>query len=236
MNHRFSHPARLFFLALAIAACTPCTFADSPVQSNSTDAPPPLPVLEGNVQKITLDLDQLRDVGLDLKHLVKAISSLYDEVTCQPMTMISEPEMVGPVIVSIPTIAVPAGPPQPARKPRVDLAMSSIKPAIDMMKSNVDKFVSGQAKFDLSDQTAARLQPLFDEWVTGVKDLYTKEVALEGMTQGPPYDNYKIADQTMAMEKEIKKLDESRHGIFKIIRSEGESMIHQERKEERHAK
>jgi hypothetical protein len=234
----------LVILALLLpATCGASSADDSNTQavSAATSATPDttnpstqLPVLEGSVQKITLDLDQLRDVGLDLKHLVKSLSSLYDEVTCEPMGMLSEPEMVGPVIISIPTIMTPIGPPQPARKERVDLAMSEIKPVIDMMKKNVNQFVSGQVKFDLPDSTMAQIQPLFDLWISDVNDLYSKELVLEGMTQGPPYNNYKIADQTMAMEKEIKKLDKSRHSIFKIVRAEGKTLIREERKDKRH--
>jgi hypothetical protein len=227
----------LVTLAVLFTATCVASFANDISQqavSVATPDAPSLPTLQGSVQKITLDLDQLRDVGLDLKHLVKSLSSLYDEVTCEPMGMLSEPEMVGPVILSIPTIMTPIGPPQPARKERVDLAMSEVKPVIDMMKKNVNQFVSGQVKFDLPDSTMAQIQPLFTKWITDVNDLYSKELVLEGMTQGPPYDNYKIADQVMSMEKEIKDLDKSRHDIFKLVRAQGETLVHEERKEEHH--
>jgi hypothetical protein len=229
------YTCRQWTLAILFALLFPCHFAlASRAGETPTDASaaPSSVQLQGTVQKISLDLNQLRDVGLDLKHLVKSLSSLYDEVTIQPMTMISEPEVVGPVVISIPTVPVPAGPPEPPRKERVDLAMSSIKPTIDLMKSNVNEFVAGQVQFDLPEATITQIKPLFDQWVSGVNDLYSKELELETMAAGPPYNNYKIADQTMNMEKEIKKLDESRHAIFKIVRAEGEKLLHEERKEE----
>jgi hypothetical protein len=215
----------------SVSVATP----DTQASTASTAAVTPTTTLSGSIEKITIDLNRLNDVGRDLKHVVKSLSNIYDEATYEPATFTSEPEMVGPTIIMMPMLVRPIGmPPQPMRKEKVDLAMSEIKPVIDMLAKNVNRYVNGQVKLDLPDDIMAQVQPNLNEWVSGINDLNNMETALEGMTQAPPYNNDKIGNQVLAMEKQIKKLDESRRTIFSVVRKEGEKMIHEERKEEHH--
>jgi hypothetical protein len=238
----------LLLLALiAPATCSASRADDSSTQSLSVATPDrqastastaaisPTTTLSASIEKISVDLNHLNDVGRDLKHVVKSLSNIYDEATYEPPSFTSEPEMIGPTVVMFPMLVRPIGmPPQPMRKDKVDLAMSDIKPVIDMLAKNVNRYVSGQVQLDLPDTLMTLVQPQLNEWVSGIGDLNNMETALEGMTQGPPYNNDKIANQTAAMEKQIKKLDESRRAIFSIVRKEGEKMMKEEKKEEHH--
>jgi len=212
----------------SVSVATP----DTPASAASATAPSATTTLSGSIQKITVDLNRLNDVGRDLKHVVKSLSSIYDEASYEPASFTSEPEMIGPTVVMFPMLVRPIGmPPQPMRKERVDLAMSEIKPVIDMLAKNVNRYVNGQVKLDLPDDIMTQIQPHLDAWVSGMGQLNTMETALEGMTQGPPYNNDKVGNQALAMEKQIKKLDENRRAIFSIVRKEGEQMMHEEKKE-----
>jgi len=187
--------------------------------------------LTGKVQKVELNLEKLRDVGLDLKHTLKALSSLYEEVTTQPVSIVTEPEVIGMgTIIYIPVGTQPVGPVQPARKQRVDLEMNAIKPEVTQMKTNVDEFLSGHAQLDLPSDVMSELQPEIKTWVATVENLSGNLAQLTQLTQGPPYDQPDIAGKTVDMQKEIKQLDETRRKIYKVIRKEGKR-IAKERKE-----
>ncbi len=190
---------------------------DSTTSSSTASKP-----LQGGVQKVELGLEKLRDVGLDLKYALKAASNLHDEVSFQPVRIITQPEMIGAgTIINVPIGTEPTGPPQPARKERVDAAISSMKPIINMLKKNADEFTNGEKQLDLSDSVMTKLQPQFQEWVSQVNNIAEQERELEQVTQSPPYNNEVIAKLTISMQKNLKDLDKVRQAIYKVIRKEG---------------
>jgi hypothetical protein len=226
-----------FFLLVPVLSCRPVfaennqgtistaapSVKDSP---NSSTAATASPQLVGNVRTVELDLEKLRDIGLDLKHLLKDVSHLYDEVMIQPVTVITEPELIGDgILVNIPIKTVPIGPPAPPKKERVDLSMSEIRPIIQMMKKNVDDFVAGDLQFRLSDSVMTDLKADLNQWVSIVTDIAARESRLEKLTQGPTYDNYAIAGQATEIEKGVKTLEQTRRSIYKILRKEGKAIV-----------
>lgn len=194
--------------------------ADTTTSTDTSKKP-----MQASVQKVELSLQRLKEVALDLKGVLKAASSLYDEVTIQPVRMITQPEIVGRgIIINIPIGTEPVGPVQPARKERVDMAMNNIRPVISMMKKNVDAFVSGHAEFDLPESVLTELQPQFDEWAKGVNDMAAEEAKLEELTKAPPYNQPQIAARAVDIQRDVKVLDETRRKIYKIIRKEGKKI------------
>ncbi len=193
----------------------------SPDESRTQPKPP----LQSGVKKVELSLETLRDVGLDLKHVLKAVGSLYDEVTIQPVSLVTQPEVVGPgTIIYIPINTMPVGPPQPARKDRVDLAMNNIRPIVTLLKTNVDEFESGRRQLDLPADVLSELHPQIQKWVGDVNDLANQLNQLNQLTQGPPYNNDQIASITKGMHQDIKDLDDTRRKIYKVIRKEGKKI------------
>lgn len=186
-----------------------------PISTSADTAP-----LQGGVQKVTVTLDDLRTVGLDLKNVLKAVDSLYDEVTITPVDLVTEPEVIGRgIVVNIPISTTPAGPPAPARKARVDLAMSSIKPSVSMFKTNVDAFMSGEKELDLPGDLKDDLKPQLTSWVQTVNTLASQEAQLETLTdKGPPYDQPSIAAECTNMQASIKSLDDTRRQIYKSLK------------------
>ncbi|HEY9791352.1 MAG TPA: hypothetical protein V6D22_13195 [Candidatus Obscuribacterales bacterium] len=181
----------------------------------------PSRTLEGGVQKVDLSLEHLRDVGLDLKEIMTSSRHLYDEVTIQPVAMITQPSMVGPgVIINIPVGTRPVGPPQQPRKDRVDLAMNNMAPIIKLFKKNADEFVADQKELDVSDDAKAKLHPLVGDWVTGVNKISSELQQLESLTQGPQYDNAAIAAICGNMQQSARDLDKVKDKAFKIMKRE----------------
>lgn len=178
--------------------------------------------IQAGVQMIELNLQVLRDVGLDIKNILKAASSLYDEVTIQPVTIQTMPEVVGRgTIINIPVGFTPSGnAPQPSKK-RVDLSMNQMRPIIQMMKQDVDDFESGRRRLDISDAERQELEPLFDQWVKLVNDINSNLVTLESLAKSPPYNNAAIAKAAGAIHRGGKKMDEVRRKLYKSLQKEG---------------
>lgn len=213
---------------LALSICLPVTaqqsdVADSTAAAGSdTSATTSNTQLKGSVEKVELNLERLRDVGLDLKHMLTAAGQLYEEVTLQPVRIITQPEVVGPgIIINIPIGTEPVGPPIPAKKEHVDLSMSQITPVVSMMKQHVDDFVSGRLELEMPDEERSKLQPMLNNWVTLVNNLAEQSQKLQPLTQAPPYNNQAIASLTQAIQQDVKKLDDVRRKIYKVVAKEG---------------
>jgi hypothetical protein len=207
--------------ATAAASDTSSTASPTVSTGSSADSTKSAVQLHGGVKQFVLNLEKLRDVGLDLKHILKASGSLYDEVTIQPVQLIYEPEIIGGTCISLPIGSQPIGPVQPARKDRVDLSMSGMRPLIDMMKKNVDEFMSGKEELALPDSVKTELKPQFKDWVYNVDDMAYKEQQLEKLTSAQPYDQQAIADAATYIHKDVRELDKARRSIYKVIRREG---------------
>jgi hypothetical protein len=201
----------------------PSTNADSTnANSTSSDSSNSGSRIKAGVQMIELNLQVLRDVGLDIKNIIKAASSLYDEVTIQPVTLMTQPEVVGMgTIINIPIGFTPTGAgPQPSKK-RVDLAMRQMRPIIEIMKGDVDDFESGRKRLDISDTERNELKPLLDDWIELVNGISTNLTSLEGITKAPPYDNNAIANLAGGIHKDCKKMDEVRRKLYKALQKDG---------------
>lgn len=178
-----------------------------------------------SVSKVEVSLDQLNDVSLDLKNILSISNHLYDEVMVRPVNIITEPEMIAGTVINLPIAEQPTGPPRPARKERVDLLMSQMRPIIDLLKKNADDFMADSQVANYSDDMKEKVDPLFKKWLAYMDDVYAKLLELEKLTMGPTYDNYAIADRCTAIGKDIKEIDQVRRPIYKLIQAEGKELM-----------
>jgi hypothetical protein len=212
MNYKVTFA--LLFLCLSTAA----------LADDGQSAAPNQPI-QLTVSKVELGLTELRDIGLDLKHVLSSCRHLYDEVTLQPVSLETEPEMIANGgLISIPIATQPVGPPAPPRKERVDMLMGEISPVIALLKKNVDDFVAANAQCTLTDEAGQELSKEFSQWVALVNDASNLKTKLQSITQGPPYDNYAIAAVASALEADAKKLEAIRHSSFKALKKEGKAL------------
>ncbi len=202
--------------------------ANSPGNAAQVDSVPTKaqgPTFKLSATKVELSLDQLNDVGLDLKNILTVSRHLYDEVMVQPVTVITEPEMIAGTVISLPIGTEPTGPPRPARKERVDLLMSQIKPVIDLLKNNADAFMKDSEVNELPDEMKTKIEPLYKKWLAYMDDVYARLLDLEKLTVGPTYDNYAIANDCQLIERDVKQIDEVRRPIYKLVQEEGEKLM-----------
>lgn len=222
LNHAYTANTMALALGMTLAtAMAPQTLAQGAATAPTAAKPP----IEAGVQKVRLTLEDLRTVGLDLKNILKSTSTLYDEVTIQPMQIVTQPEVIGMgTIISIPISTTPTGPVKPASPKRVQLAMSQIKPTVEQFKATVDDFMSGEKELDLPDDLHKTVQPNLDSWMATVTLLSQQEQQLEQLTANAPYDQPAIAQNCVAMEKNIKSLDETRRKIYKTLKKHAKQL------------
>jgi len=178
--------------------------------------------------KIEISLDQLKDVGSDLKHVLSICGHLYDEVTNCPVNVITEPEMINTTIINIPVGLQPIGPPRPPRKARVDLMMSEMRPVITMLIQNGDEFLKDNQVAGYPKQMQDKLDPLIKKWTMYADDVYARLLELEKLTTGPSYDNYAIANNIKLIQRDVGQIDEVRRPIYKLIQEEGKRLMAQQ--------
>ncbi len=200
---------------VSVSQTTSNAAASNPAISTQTAMPFKL-----SASKVNLGLEQLNDVGLDLKNVLSATRHLYDEVMIQPVEILTEPEMVAGCVISLPIGTIPTGPPKPARKARVDLIMAQIRPVLDLLKQNANEFMADSQISHFPADLQTKLDPLFKKWLTHMDDVYGRLLDLERMTVGPTYDNYAIANTTQIIQEDVKQIDEARRPIYKLLQEE----------------
>jgi hypothetical protein len=188
--------------------------------TDSTAVQSPPRSFKSGVQKVEFSLKKLGEVNADLKRMLKSANSLNDEVTIQPMSLITQPEAVAGNIINMPVAVQATGESAPARKEKVNQAMASLRPMVAQMKADADDFVSNTRQIDLTVGVSAELAPRLKEWIELVNRLAKEEQRLEQLTQGPAYDNPAIARITGFIQEDIKKLETNRREIFKVIRKQ----------------
>ena len=223
-------PASATTASAATTSANTSTTANTNITTQTTDSnaqsasQKPAQTFKLSATKVNLGLEQLNDVGLDLKNVLSATRHLYDEVMIQPVSIITEPEMVAGCVINLPVGTEPTGPPMPPRKARVDMIMSQIRPVIALLKQNADQFMIDSQISNFPEDIQPKLDPLFKKWLTHMDDAYGRLLDLEKLTVGPPYDNYAIAETTKIIQQDIKQIDEARRPIYKIMQEESKKL------------
>ncbi len=177
--------------------------------------------LQAGVEKVDLSLEKLRDLGLDLKQVSTSARHLFDEVSIQPVSLNTMPEVVGRgTIIYIPVSTSPAGPPAPPNPRRVEQAMNIMRPIITTLKQNADDFVAQHKVLDVSDDSREKLRPIVKSWVESADNIAGNLAKLEPLTKGPSYDNVAIAGVCKNIQQDAFTLDKLRRNAYKIIKKE----------------
>lgn len=202
------------------AAAVPSTSSQAPATAaDPTAAAAPL---QGGVKLVAPTLGHLHDLGLDLKHLMTGASHLYDEVNIAPVSLETMPEVVGRgIIINIPIGTQQMGPPAPPRKDRLNLAMAQITPVVTQLKQDVDLFVSGHQRLDITDETRSELKPVLENWITSVNSLAKQLDNLQSLTAGPNYDNAQISQAAQQVQGHCQALQKDLKKVYKAIQREG---------------
>jgi hypothetical protein len=211
---------------LSIPQTQTSTRADEPTTA-TTAAIAPSSQQQGSVKVIEIDLELLKEVGLDIKNVIKAAGSLYDEVNIRPVQILTQPEIVGRgTIVYMPVGTQAVGPPAPPRKKRLDRSVAQIDPVVAALKQDADDVRAGRAEIGVSDTVREELRPYFKEWGIIVDNIEAQLSALHQLTASPPYDNAAISARANSIATYSEKLDQTRRKIYKVLQNEGRKRKH----------
>lgn len=208
------------------AASNPAATSQAPAATAADAATPAAQPagtsLQGGVKLVAPTLGHLHDLGLDLKHLMTGASHLYDEVNIAPVSLETMPEVVGRgIIINIPIGTQQMGPPAPPRKDRLNLAMAQITPVVTQLKQDVDLFVSGHQRLDITDETRSELKPVLENWISSVNSLAKQLDNLQTLTAGPNYDNAQISQAAQQVQGHCQALQKDLKKVYKAIQREG---------------
>jgi hypothetical protein len=177
--------------------------------------------VQGGISKLDLSLEHLRDLTLDLKQIMSATTHIIDEVTLTPENLSAEGNEIGFASV-VPMRLGPRadGPPKPARRQRVDVAMANLTSVIGLLKQNTDQFVQSGAQLDASPDVQSKLSPLIEKWTATMGYLGQDFTALQKVTAAPDYANGAISDACTSLQGDVKDLEKVRSKITGILKDE----------------
>jgi hypothetical protein len=183
---------------------------------------PAATTLKGGVVEVSVTLNDLRDARLSISRVRKAAANLYDEVTRQQVTMNYNPNIVGTVVISVPTPSF-TGQLLPARKKWVKESMGEIGPIINLFKEDVDAAIESDRHTNVSESTRKQLDPLREDAFSLVKSAFGTYKELEGLTAGSSFDNNAIATAAKSLDQDMKQLDKSFKKGISILQKEEKS-------------
>jgi len=187
-----------------------------------TGEAPSAVTLSGQVVKVEVTLNNLRDARLSITRVRKALANLYDEVTRQQMTMTYMPNVVGTMVFTIPT-PVFTGIYLPARKKWVVGSMGEIGPIITLFKEDVEAAIESDRRTEVTERGRKQLDPIREEVFSLVKASFDDYKTLESLTAGEAYDNRAIATTTRALDKRIRRLDGRLKRAVSILQREAKA-------------
>jgi hypothetical protein len=202
--HKSNFRAMLLSAILAISIQIAPAFAEE--AATTDDAQKSTTQLTGTVQ-IDTTLNDLRDARLGATRVRKAAANLYDEMTRQQVTMMSQPNMVGNNNFSIPRPVF--GGYLPPRPKWVKEEMAEIAPIIKLFKEDVDAAIESNRRTEVDDSTRKTLDSLRTDVFARVQKAFEIVTQLEPLTGGPTFENTKVAELAKSLDEEMKQLDRS---------------------------
>jgi hypothetical protein len=205
--------------SLALGLCLIGAFcAAGDAADGNTEPPEQKAPVKLEARVIELELSNTRDILLDVQRAKNCTSSLYDEVNRHPMTMITIPNVVGPVVYSIPQPIPDTSQILPARQKWVELYMGEIRPIVAYMKTDMDAIRNGEAALQFPPSIEQELNPEIDTWGKDIDHAFTCMTHLEKLTAAPPYDNSAIAKETTELHQIMSSMEKTGKRVVKLMK------------------
>jgi hypothetical protein len=156
----------------------------------------------------------IKAIGVCTHKLKRTALDMMGELQRQDLVVVSEPDVIGPIIVPAvpnPSGMMPVGDYLPPRKKWLDFFMAEMGQLIPLMQSEL----AGTAiPADKKDEVAGpwgQMQSL-------VQDMQSHYKALQPLTQGPNFDRDAIGKEVLAIYNDVEELEKLRKQAFHIIK------------------
>lgn len=178
------------------------------------------PDIKAQVQVFVVSLENLRESGMAIEKVRRASTDLYEEVSRREVTLTSTPNVIGFTVMNMPS-GFTTGNYLPPRKKWVNAYMQEMITVIKLMKEENDDVINGKTQLLVPESTREPLKVLFDQWVELVGDTCNKLSELEKITAQPAFNNAAIANDALAIHKDMKQLEGLRKKVYKILQKAG---------------
>lgn len=174
---------------------------------NGTD--PGVQTLKAGTSVAHVELENVRDILLDVRRAETAAKHLNDEVSRHPITSYTYADSMGPVMIEIPMPQFDMSEVLPARQKWVELYMQVIAPIIAYIKNDFDGIKGSEPDLNLKDKDKEKFESLLQECATTIGQASDCGAQLQKSTAAPPYDNLAIAKETSVLHKNLREVEKS---------------------------
>lgn len=188
--------------------------------------------LEAAIQKQELTLQSIRDVRLDLKRVRSAASSIFDEVTREPINYTTAPNVIGGSIIINPITIRESSVLEP-RSEWIDNCVMKMGPVIELLRKDVESIGKDDASLALSEKTQTQLDKLTKDWVSTVKKMHSHYSQMLPLLKSKPYNNIALASKSRAIFLDAKALEKTRRKAHKLMKKEIQARKKEQRKSKR---
>lgn len=173
--------------------------------------------LKGGASVIHVEIDNIRDVQIDIKRAKANANHLFDEVTRHPITSYNSINTMGPVMMTFVEPTFDVNEVLPPRRKWVELYMAQIVPTATLIKEDFDAINDGRNTLQFPAGDKEKLDEHLKQCFTDVDTVTTAVTSLQKLTAAPPYDNLAIARKAVNLAKTLEDLDKStRHLIGEL--------------------
>jgi hypothetical protein len=162
---------------------------------------------------------QLKHVRDAARRLRSAALMLIDDVEQRDMVVTGEPMIIQPIPMKDDTHPIgwaqkmeDLGPALPPRKRWLELDMATAGKLVDALQQEVDAVQFPSEKND-------KLAPAWSEVKSILDDTRSQYGNLQGLTQGPSFDNIKIGQAALSIYNNMGKLDKPLKEVISLLRS-----------------
>ncbi|HEY9868095.1 MAG TPA: hypothetical protein V6D08_02715, partial [Candidatus Obscuribacterales bacterium] len=173
------------------------------------------PVLKGGVRgAVLLTEDGLIKIGEAAEDLRKSCLLVISEVTRKDTVTVKPPNVL-PNSVVIPAVPDPSGTiqmgPLEPRKKYLDRFVSDVAYNVELLQNSVDALIIPDNKVDSVARPWGNLRG-------AMQDVQKHFAQLKSLTEGPKYDNEKIARQALAIYDSMSTVKKLRNEVLRIVR------------------
>jgi hypothetical protein len=193
---------------------TPEKPAGGPVETAPKQVTPPVAggddiKLKGGASVVHVEIDNVRDVQIDIKRAKANANHLFDEVTRHPITSYQSINTMGPVMMTFIEPTFDTKEVLPARRKWVELYMAQIAPTVVLIKEDFDAINNGRNTLQYQAGDKEKLDEHLSECFKQIDAASQAAADLQKLTTAPPYDNLAVAKKAVVLEKSLEEMDKA---------------------------
>ena len=165
--------------------------------------------LKAGASVVHIEIENVRDVQIDIKRAKANANHLFDEMTRHPITSWQSVNTMGPVMMTFVEPTFDTKEVLPARQKWVELYMGQIAPTVALIKEDFDAINNGRNTLQYKDDEKSKLYEHLTECFKQIDAASAAATDLQALTAKPPYDNLAVAKKAVALAKSLEEMDKA---------------------------